>query len=146
MSMSTEADQSIAATRRSDKSLAEPLGVSFYLRFCEAIERFTAASVAQDAACFHVRGADLRYVIERHLFFALIADRGLYRYFVARECGAANNDGDSLSDLAKLLAPFLWRQPPKFVGPGQSFWMRILRSVGRRYGRAILRSEGTGVS
>ena len=77
----------VPALLEAGDSLADPFSVSLYLRLCEAIGRLTAAWVAADPAAFVVRGADLRYVVERHLYFSLVADRGLYRKFVARERG-----------------------------------------------------------
>ena len=58
------ARRSFSSARVSGDPLADPFAVPFYLRFCEAIGRFTAAWVAADPAIFRVRGADLRYVVE----------------------------------------------------------------------------------
>src|SRR5436309_1746285 len=84
----------------------DPFGVSHYLRLCEAIEGFTSAWTAHDPAVFRVRGADLRYVVERYLFFALLADPALYRHFVAREVGGWDGEMEPLAEPASLIAPF----------------------------------------
>jgi hypothetical protein len=124
-------------------ALFDPFGVPHYTQLCGAIERFTAASIAHDPAIFRVGSAELRYVVERQLFFALISDRSLYRYFVARECGSADDGHDSLSALASLVAPYLSGETRTTPGAQKAIWTRILRAIYRRYGRATVRSEGT---
>jgi len=42
-----------------------------YLRLNDAIEQFTADMVAHDPQAFRGGGGDIRYVVERQLFFAL---------------------------------------------------------------------------
>ncbi len=132
----------VSAVQEFGNPLADPFGVSFYLRLCEAIGRLTAAWVTTDPASFRVRGADLRYVVERHLYFSLVADRGLYREFVARECGLGDVESIPLSELAGLISPYLSGQRPESSGPRLGLWSRVLRSVYRRQGRAAVRQAG----
>jgi predicted metal-dependent HD superfamily phosphohydrolase len=140
--LSSDPTGSVPKADKDGDSLAEPHGVSFYLRLCEAIGRFTAASVADDPAGFRVQGADLRYVVERHLYFSLAGDRGLYRHFVASECDVDDDDHGRLPELAGLIAPYLSGQPSKSARPQLSVLSRILRIVYRRYGRAMVQGEG----
>jgi hypothetical protein len=135
-------DRGMSGAKESCNPLADPFGVSFYLRLCEAIGRFTAGSVADDPASFLVGGEDLRYAVERHLYFSVVADRGLYRYFVARECGIADDDPILLAELAGLIAPYLSHQGPEPAGPRLRLGSRILRFLYRRHGRAVVRRGG----
>ena len=113
-----------------------------YLRLCEAIGRFTAAWVAADPTTFLLRGADLRYVVERHLYVSLAEDCSLYRDFVARESGIMDHDRASLSGLAGLMAPYLSPASPDPVGPRLSLGSRILRFMYRRQGSVVVRHGG----
>jgi len=125
----------------SGDQLVDPFAFPYFLRLCEAIERFTDAAVTHDAAMFRVQGADLRYVVERHLYFALIADEPLYRLFVASECGTVA-DGQSLSEMAGLVAPFLLQRWPRPVEAPQSLWTRFLRVAYRRRSWSHFGCEG----
>ena len=132
----------VPALQESGDPLADPFGVSLYLRLCEAIGRLTAAWVAADPAAFVVSGADLRFVVELHLYFSLVADRGLYREFVARERGLEDDERVPLSELAGLILPYLSDQRLEGAGPRSGPWSRVLRSMYRRQGRAAVRHGG----
>ena len=78
--------------------------VAFTLELCAAIERYTASRQARRANAFHYAGADLRHAVERVLYFALVNDDSLYRYFVSNGSSA---NAYRLSPLAGRIAPYL---------------------------------------
>jgi hypothetical protein len=124
-------------------ALVDPFRIRHYVRLCDAIERFVSGAIASDFSNFRVRAANLRYVVERHLFFALITDRRLYRYFVAHECGDPDDGLEGLSAMARLVAPYLSREKIG-VTPSASppILTRIVRTIYRRQGHANVRCEG----
>lgn len=122
--------------------------VPYTLQLCDAIERFTAAAVAQDPGGFGYRGADLRYAVERLLYFALINDQSLYERFARGDGRGCAPSADGLSPIASLLAPYLIGAGP----PSKQSYARLrLRSLVAKYrprrrvpGRsARVRVEGT---
>jgi hypothetical protein len=137
----TSAQTSSAASAQCD-ALVDPYGVSHYLGLLSAIERFTAAAVESDPAAFRVQGADLRYAIERQLYFALVNDRALYRHFVARARGDADDCRRELSAVAAMVAPYFWHDALECPQQRTTIWRRGLRGLYRRYGRPIIRREG----
>lgn len=120
----------------------DPFRVPHYLWLCAAIESFTSAAVARDPRIFEVRGADLRYIVERHLFFALINDQRLYRHFVASERRIPDDEIEPLSEMASLLTPFLRRDAPRLPKARKSIRTRFLRRIYRRCGRGNIRCAG----
>jgi hypothetical protein len=121
--------------------LFDPFGVPHYLKVCQAIEDFTAASISWDRSSFRLRGADLRYVVERHLFFAVVADASLYRHFVTAERDGRIGDSGSLSAMAGLVAPFVVAGTPMISARRKTIGQRFLRFLYRRHGQASSRSE-----
>src|ERR1700691_4468572 len=115
-----------------------------YLQLNDAIERFTADMVAHDPHAFTVGNADLRYVIERHLFFALFSDRKLYHSFVRAETDGQLPDENSLSIWERRIAPYYlrgWPATPIQVRPRFALGRkladsRFMRHLHRFYGRA----------
>jgi hypothetical protein len=91
---------------RQDDALFDPFMLPHYLRLNEAIERFTADTAEQDSGAFRSGDVDLRYVVERQLFFATFADRKLFEYFVACETGGALPDAGELSIWGRQIAPY----------------------------------------
>lgn len=94
-----------------DPRLIDPHALPFLLGVCDAIERFTAAAVARDADVFRPRGVDLRYVVERHLYFSMVNNTDLYRLFVA-SAQQTSWRPDRLPLMTEQFAPFLvphWR-------------------------------------
>ncbi len=81
-------------------------------------------------------------MVERHLYFSLLADRGLYREFVARECGLEDDESIPPSDLAGLISPYLLGQRLESAGARLGLWSRLLRFAYRRQGRATVRHGG----
>ncbi len=92
-------------------ALIDPHALPFLLGVCDAIEAFTTAHVASDPHIFRPRGVDLRYAIERHLYFAMINNRDLYSLF-AKAAEGARDLPARLHLLTEQFAPFLvpsWR-------------------------------------
>jgi hypothetical protein len=124
-----------------DHALVDPLALRYTLRLCDAIERFVAAGLAHDRARFRVGEAELRYVVERHLYFALVGDHDLYGYFTSKEQNR-RPPNEALSGVGRLVAPYFSTQPQVSSGGSVSFWRRFLRSRYRRLGQSTVRCEG----
>lgn len=125
--------------------LQVPFGAHFlpqYLKLNEAIEQFTADMVAGDPNIFRGAGGNIRYLVERQMFFALFADKALFGYFVACQTGAPLPDEDSLSVWARMVAPYFRGERRRVDAP--DLRTRILRFLHRRYGRPLIHTEGLG--
>jgi hypothetical protein len=126
---------------REDDLLFDPFRLPHYLRLNDAIEQFTADTVAQDSDAFRSKGADIRHVAERQLFFATFADRRLFEYFVACETGGALPDAGELSIWSRQIAPyFRGERPPS--GGREHRNSRIRRYLHRLRGRASVETAG----
>src|SRR5258706_3983794 len=102
----------ISAAVMANTRVTDPHALPFLLGVCSAIEKFTAAAIARDSAVFRPRGVDLRYVIERHLYFAMVNDADLYRLFVA-EADHGSWRPDRLPIRTENFAPFLVAWKPR---------------------------------
>jgi hypothetical protein len=122
---------------------ADPFFLPYYLRLNAAIGQYTADAVAQDPRIFRAGRADIRYAAERKLYFALVANEELYRYFIAKETAAPLPDVDDLSIWARQIAPYFKDSRPAFGSP-KNLLSRVLRFSHRRYGRAHVRVEECG--
>jgi glycosyltransferase involved in cell wall biosynthesis len=78
---------------------------SYAAALTDAIEAWSAHAVRQDASAFRWRQADLRYAVERHVYFALVNDKALQAWF---DAGAAsrNNERPDFRGAAAMVAPF----------------------------------------
>jgi hypothetical protein len=121
----------------------DPFLLPQYLELNSAIERFTADMVAHDPAAFGRGRSSIRYVVERQLYFGLVADRKLYNYFVACETGSELPDDGELPFLARFIAPYFRKARPDF-GAVLDRKSRILRYLYRLHGRASIRLDGCG--
>jgi hypothetical protein len=127
----------------SEAPIVDPFGVPYTLRLCEAIERLTASLAAADRASFRAHGANLRYAVERHLFFALVGDRALYRQFVAASQQAGQVRESELSEVAALIAPYLLGTACASPPAERLSWRAWFASIGyRRMGEAQSTIEG----
>lgn len=113
-----------------------------YLKLNEAIEQLTADMVRGDGGIFRGVGRNIRYLVERQLFFALFADKELFDYFVACQTGASLPDPDSLSVWVRLVAPYVRGERQHFEAP--NLRTRILRAAHRRHGLPLVRTDGFG--
>jgi hypothetical protein len=118
----------------------DPFMLRQYLRLNEAIEQFTADMVAHDPKVFRNRSSDIRYVVERYLYFALVTDRKLYDYFVAFETGAALPDVNDLSIWGRQIAPYFKGARPAFAP--RTWRLRCLRYLHRLHSRTSVQIEG----
>ena len=118
----------------------------FLLAVCAAIEEFTAAATARDPEVFRPRGVDLCYVVERHHYFAMVNDEGLYRLFVAKREGTPCPR--RLPAMAENFAPYLvkgwrprghWRR--KLLRGWRGPRWRASRDQFRKQGAAKVRAE-----
>jgi hypothetical protein len=119
------------------------------LKLIDAIGRFSADMTARDPEVFTSGQTDIRYVVERQLYFALIANRELYDYFVACETQQPLPDTNDLSIWARQIAPYFRGVVPDshepLLGKLWRFWSnRVLRHLHRLYGHASVRIEGCG--
>lgn len=62
-------------------------GFGFVLALCDSISAFTAAAVEKNPRAFTYRDVDLRYAVERTLFFRFLNADGLYEWFHDRQDG-----------------------------------------------------------
>jgi hypothetical protein len=128
---------------RQDSSLFDPFMMPRYLRLNDAIEQFTSDMVAHDPKVFKSGRADIRYVVERQLFFALFADRQLHDYFVACAKQEVLTDDNDLPFWIRQVAPYFRNSRPGFGEP-LDLKSRILRRLYRFYGRASIRTKNCG--
>jgi hypothetical protein len=117
-----------------------PFMLPQYLRLNEAIEQFTTDAAAHDPVIFRKGRADVRHVVERQLYFALVANKELYEFFVAHEMQAALPDENSLSIWGQQIAPYFRNSWPVFATP--NWRSRIQRYFHRLRGEASIRIEG----
>jgi hypothetical protein len=126
-----------------EASLFDPHAVPRYLRLNRAIEQYTADMVAHDPESFKSGHCDIRYVVERQLFFALFADKQLHEYFVACAKQEALPDDEDLPFWIRQVAPYFRNSHPSFGAP-LNLKSRILRRLYRLHGRASIRTENYG--
>jgi hypothetical protein len=128
------------SSQREGGITSKPFVLSQYLQLNDAIEQFTADMVAHDPKVFRSGRSDIRYVIERYLYFALVADRKLYDYFVAVETGAALPDVNDLSIWGRQIAPYFRDARPTFEP--QNWRSRCLRYLHQLHSRSGVQVEG----
>jgi hypothetical protein len=88
------------------ESLADPAAARFTLALSDAIALFTEQKSAEDFFAWSYRGADLRFVVARWLYFALINDDELFAFYCGR--------GTAPTALAATwIAPFFARSAPE---------------------------------
>jgi hypothetical protein len=129
----------------SSETVTDPYALPFTLRLCEAIERFTAATVIVDPGALRIGQASVRYVVERQLYFLLVGDRALYQYFISMKSGKRALDLGTLSDWARLIAPYLSTEQKNPDGVRVPLRTRVMRRLYRHSGRAVIHG-GTEVS
>jgi hypothetical protein len=120
--------------------ISYPLMLQQYLRLNSAIEQFTADAIAHDPKVFRSGRSDIRYVVERHLYFALVADQRLYEYFVAAQTGAALPDMNDLSIWGRQIAPYFRDARPTFEP--QNWRSRCLRYLHQLHSWPRVQVEG----
>ncbi len=125
---------------RQESLLFDPFMLPRYLRLNEAIEQFTADMIAHDPKVFKSGSSDIRYVVERQLFFALFADEQLHDYFIACARQEALPDDRDLSFWIRQVAPYFRNSHPSFGEPLDRK-SRILRRFYRLHGRASIQTE-----
>lgn len=130
------------AAQPADERLIDPLAFRFTVRLCKAIEQFTAAEVEHDALAFGRGLANLRYALERHLYFALVNDDALYAAMAAHEAGARAVP-DGLSPLAQEIAPYLLNAPKPALGRRLGVVTRFVRGALRQLWQPALQHSGT---
>ena len=136
----------IADLRSTTSATIDAFAVPYTLQLCEAIERFTAAAAAQDPAGWHYDGADLRYAVERQLYFELINDPLLYECFARGASAGSDGRAGRLSRSARLLAPYLLgrrsaaARPPVLSRVRSAIASAMQRS--RSAAAPVMRSEG----
>lgn len=126
---------------RQESSLFDPFMMPRYLRLNEAIEQFTSDMVKRDRAVFKARQADIRYVVERQMFFATFPDRALHDYFVACEKHQDLPDDKDLSYWVRQITPYFHKSHPDFDAL-PNLKSRILRYLYRLRGTPSVRIEG----
>jgi hypothetical protein len=62
-------------------------GYAYLHDLCEAIAAFTQGKVAADRSAFHYQGADLRFAVERHLYFSCIECEPLFHAYKKAKSG-----------------------------------------------------------
>lgn len=105
--------------------IVDPHALPFMLNVCDAIEAFTKAQIARDPDVFRYRQIDLRYAVERHLYFEAINSHPLRQLFAAARDGKTPLP-HQMPLLLQNLAPFLvehWRP--------RGHWHRRLRLAWR---------------
>jgi hypothetical protein len=120
--------------------LFDPFMMPHLLRLTDAIERLTDDMVARDAGVFRSGRANIRYVVERQLYFAVVEDRQLYDYFVAHERGQPLPDVNTMTHWAREITPYLRNARP---APGEPLdrKTRLLRWLHHRHGRGSVQIE-----
>lgn len=118
------------------QELVDPHALPFLLGLCDAIEAFTGARVARDPQAFRPNGVELRYAIERHLYFLMVNNAELHRLFVAAR--TSQKLPARLPLLTEQFAPFLvkgWKP--------RGHWRRLeWRTPGWRRQRQAFRTLG----
>lgn len=126
---------------RQENPLFDPFMMPRYLRLNDAIEQFTSDMVANDPDVFKGRRSNIRYVVERQIFFATFPDRTLHDYFVAYETHQALPDDKDLPYWVQQIAPYFRKSRPDFPAP-PDLKSRILRYLYRLQGRPSVWIEG----
>lgn len=109
-----------------------------YIKLNQAIEAFTTDLVAQDPETFRHRGADVRYAVERQLFFALFADQTLHQYFVALQTNAPPMPIEDMPIWPRLIAPYMGYEAPSRTPITQSVIWKVIRRFHRMHGSATV--------
>jgi hypothetical protein len=123
--------------------LFDPFMLPRYLRLNASIEQFTSDMVTHDPKSFRNGSSDLRYVVERQLFFATFADRKMHDYFVACETQQPLPEENDLPYLGRRIAPYFRGSSPVFGEP-LNWISRFLRRLYRSHGRASILTEDCG--
>lgn len=118
------------------------LGFDYTQAVCRAVELYTSAMEARNPAAFEYRGANLKYAVERLLYFAFINDERQYAVFAACRRGGLSDAVEVPTELDRDMAGHICGSdlPPNFVQVKpreQAGEEGLLRRARRRIGLAL---------
>ncbi len=120
--------------------LDSDLGFKYTQKLCEAIELFTYSAEANDPCAFLYRRANLRYAVERAMYFSFVNNDRLYALFARWARGELRGVDEVATQLEKELALHLFEgtihaERFRVSSPDRLHPRRIARYVARLTGR-----------
>ena len=84
-------------------------GFHYIVALTQAIERWSRDAAGADRDAFRYRGADLRYAVERALYFFLLNNELCRALYTARSTGGSEPELDAAHAYVRLIAPYVSR-------------------------------------
>jgi len=118
------------------------LGFEYTQAVCRAVELYTHAMEAKNPAAFEYRGANLKYAVERLLYFAFVNNEPQYAMFSACRQGGLSENVEVPTELERdmalhLCGPDLPSGRVRVKPPERAREEGLLRRIGGKIGRSL---------
>jgi hypothetical protein len=80
------------------------LGYAYTRDLCTVIERYTSRETKLNRNAFYYRGMNLKYAVERHLYFQCINSAPLFSFYANLQNGATDPKAEPLKKLEADIA------------------------------------------